>query len=72
MESNCSGLVAMEHRTLFSMPASSIEARSEETLPSRKAVTPSASAWSVAMALWASCSGKACVWKSIIPFIADY
>ena len=55
--SNCSGLVAMEQTTDVSIPALSIDAKSEDTRPSLKAFTPPPrSRWLMARA--ASASGK--------------
>ena len=39
IEANCSGRVAMEQMTLFSIPASSMLARREAKRPSRQAFT---------------------------------
>jgi hypothetical protein len=58
--SYCEGFVAIEHRTALSMPALSIEASSDDTLPSCH-VFISISAVSAAIALGASLSGNACV-----------
>jgi len=60
--SACLGAVAMEQTTLRSMPARSIEARSERRVPSSTAAAAGGTAEFHALtALGASSSGKACV-----------